>query len=442
ELGGRRLSLDSPRDALQAGIAMVHQELAFCENLSVAENLSLGRLPRRGIFTDRDACRRRAMELLSAVGTAVDPDRPMSTLTTAEQQLVQIAAAVGEGAKVIIFDEPTSSLDQRDADRLYALIAELKARGVTMLYISHRMAEIFRLADVVTVLRDGKHVCTEPTTALDENALVRHMIGRPVETYFPRHAAAVEGEELLSVRGLSSPGRFENINFSIRRGEILGFAGLVGAGRTQIADAIFGLDPEARGDIQVRGVSQRIHSARDAMRLGIGYVPEDRKRLGLVLSMTAGANLTLPTLRSMARGGWIDRRRERTVVATQSERLGIRSNASDALVGSLSGGNQQKVVMAKWLTANSDILLLDEPTRGVDVGAKAELHQWIDQLATEGKAILLISSELPELLALSSRVMVLRNGRAAGEEARGVATQESLMRLMSGVTGAPVRSAS
>jgi ABC-type sugar transport system ATPase subunit len=435
ELDGKRLSLESPRDALEVGIAMVHQELAFCDNLSVAENLSLGRLPRRGLFTDRAACRARAVELLGAVGATIDPDRGMRTLTTAEQQLVQIAAAVGEGAKVIVFDEPTSSLDQRDADRLYGLIAELKTRAVTMLYVSHRMPEIFRLADTVTVLRDGKHVCTEPVSSLDEGRLVHHMIGRSVEAYLPKHDHAA-GTVAIEVRDLSSPGKFSGVSFQIRCGEVVGLAGLVGAGRSQIADAIFGLDREARGEIALGGLQQSIRSPRDAMRLGIGYVPEDRKRLGLVLSMNPGANLTLPTLRSLSRASWIDRRRERAVVEAQSERLRIRNGTSDAPVASLSGGNQQKVVMAKWLAADNDVLILDEPTRGVDVGAKAELHEWIDRLASEGKAILLVSSELPELLALSTRILVLRSGRVVGEQTRAEATQESLMRLMSGASPA------
>jgi ABC-type sugar transport system ATPase subunit len=432
EIDGLPLSLASPRDARGAGIAMVHQELMFCENLSVAENLCLGALPRHGAMVDRSACEVKARELLAAVGATIDPRRPMRSLTPAEQQLAQIAAAVGEGAKVIVFDEPTSSLDQHDADRLYELIAELKLRGTTLLYVSHRMPEIFRLCDEITVLRDGRHVSTQPAALLDETTLVQQMIGRRVADYFPASGSHAEGAEILRLDKLSSDGKFTDVSFSIRAGEVLGLAGLVGAGRTQIADSIFGLDRATRGTISVRGERRIIRSPRDAMRLGIGFVPEDRKRLGLVLSMTAGANVTLPTLRSVARAGWIDRRRERAAIATQFTRLQVRAETS-APVASLSGGNQQKIVVAKWLAGRSDLLMLDEPTRGVDVGAKAELHAWIDQLASEGKAVLLISSELPELLALSTRIIVLRNGRVVGEQSREHASQDGLMRLMAGV---------
>jgi ABC-type sugar transport system ATPase subunit len=383
-------------------------------------------------MVDRSACEVRARALLAAVGATIDPRRTMGSLTPAEQQLAQIATAVGEGAKVIVFDEPTSSLDQHDADRLYELIAELKSRGTTLLYVSHRMPEIFRLCDEITVLRDGRHVSTQPAASLDESTLVQQMIGRRVADYFPAPAGRTAGAEILRVDKLSSAGKFSDVSFSIRGGEVLGLAGLVGAGRTQIADSIFGLDRATRGTISVRGERRSILSPRDAMRLGIGFVPEDRKRLGLVLSMTAGANVTLPRLRSVARAGWIDRRRERAAIATQFSRLQVRADVN-APVASLSGGNQQKVVVAKWLAGRSELLVLDEPTRGVDVGVKAELHAWIDQLASEGKAVLLISSELPELLALSTRIIVLRNGRVVGEQSRDQASQDSLMRLMAGV---------
>jgi ABC-type sugar transport system ATPase subunit len=350
----------------------------------------------------------------------------------AEQQMVQIAAAVGEGAKVIIFDEPTSSLGDAEAERLYALIHSLKARGVTQLYVSHRMHEIFALCDTITVLRDGQHVSTQPTATLTESSLVAQMIGRELSEYLPSHAGQARGEERLGVQGLTSPGLFQDVSFSVHAGEVVGLAGLVGAGRSEIARAIFGLDPRVRGRIQVRGREVTIDNPRDAMKLGIGFVPEDRKKQGLVLGMKSRENATLPTITRFARAGWIDRTAEATAVATSFTRVGLK-RGGESPVQSLSGGNQQKVVLSKWLTANSDLLILDEPTRGVDVGAKAELHAWIDQRATEGAAILLISSELPELLSLSSRVLVLRNGRLRGELPRGQATQESVLRLMAGL---------
>ncbi|HEX7048885.1 MAG TPA: sugar ABC transporter ATP-binding protein [Longimicrobiales bacterium] len=432
-LDGSEVRFASPREALAAGVAMVHQELAFCQNLTVADNLCLGNLPSRRTFIDNAALRRRAEELLAAVGAEIDPMRRMSALSVAEQQLVQIAAAVGSGARVIIFDEPTSSLSEGEAVRLYALIGRLQERGVTLLYVSHRMSEIFRLCESVTVLRDGQHVSTQPTASLDEDELVRLMIGRRVEHYFPAHVATTPGDELLRVERLSSPGRFHDVSFSIHAGEVLGLAGLVGAGRSEVAQALFGLDPAATGTVHVRGQPARIRSPRDAMALGLGFVPEDRKRQGLVLAMRARENTTLPTLPSLARMGWIRRRKEREVAETYLGRLRLRRSFIDAPAVGLSGGNQQKLVLAKWLAARSDILILDEPTRGVDVGAKAEMHAWIDQLASDGAAILLISSELPELLNLSTRILVLRGGRIVGEVAREDATQDGLLRLMAGL---------
>jgi ABC-type sugar transport system ATPase subunit len=354
-------------------------------------------------------------------------------LTPGQQQLVQIAAAVGSGARVIVFDEPTSSLSQPEAERLYDLIGRLRGRGVTSIYVSHRLEEIFRLCDTATVLRDGTHVATRPVASLGEAALVEMMIGRAVSEYFPNYVAAEPGAELLRVEGLSSPGRFENVSFTLRAGEVLGFAGLVGAGRSEVAVALFGLDPRARGRVEVRGERVRVRSPRDAMRLGLGLVPEDRKRQGLVLALSALENMTLPILRRLSRLSWIRRRAERALAEEYARRLQVRAPSLDATAAGLSGGNQQKLVLTKWLAARCRILLLDEPTRGVDVGAKAEIHALIDDLAAQGNGVLLISSELPELVHLSRRVIVLREGRVAGELPRGRATPEALMRLMAGV---------
>ncbi|HET9682893.1 MAG TPA: sugar ABC transporter ATP-binding protein [Gemmatimonadaceae bacterium] len=431
-LDGEPVEFDSPRDALRAGVGMVHQELAFCENMTVGENLCLGQLPRRFGFVQQDVVRQRARELLATIGAKIDPDRDMASLTVAEQQLVQIAAAVGAAAKVIVFDEPTSSLARDDAERLFALIASLQARGVTILYVSHRMAEIHHLCDEITVLRDGRHVATRPASELPEAELVQLMIGRRVEQYFPAHAESARGEERLRVEGLTSAGAFSDISFALHGGEVLGLAGLVGAGRSEIAQTIFGLMPVTHGSIWVRGRRVVIRSVRDALRLRIGFVPEDRKKQGLVLCMKTGENCTLPTLPKFARLGWIDRVKELATIRTMFSRLRVRAT-EEAVTASLSGGNQQKIVMAKWLASQCDILMLDEPTRGVDVGAKAELHAWIDQQVSNGCAVLLISSELPELIALSSRIIVLRNGRVAGEVSRAEATQDGLLRLMTGL---------
>ncbi|MDE3173312.1 MAG: sugar ABC transporter ATP-binding protein [Gemmatimonadota bacterium] len=433
ELLGRAVRFSSPRDALQAGVAMVHQELALCENMTVAENLCLGAIPARHAFVSRRRLHQRARELLTAVGADTDPGRPMSGLTVAEQQRVQIAAAVGIGARVIVFDEPTSSLAEGEARQLYDLIGRLTASGVTVLYVSHRMHEIFRLCDAVTVLRDGRHVDTRPIDGLDEGAIVQMMIGRKLDQYFPAHVAGAPGGELLRVQGLTHPGRFEDVSFTVRAGEVVGLAGLVGAGRSEIAQALFGLDPDAAGTVHLGGARVRIRSPRHAMALGLGFVPEDRKRQGLVLSLLARENTTLPTLHRLSRRGWIERRREREVAEQFFTRLGVRQTLMEAATSALSGGNQQKLVLAKWLAADSRVLILDEPTRGVDVGAKAELHAWIDRLASSGVGILLISSELPELLNLSTRILVLRAGRLIGEVERERATQDRLLRLMTGL---------
>ena len=357
----------------------------------------------------------------------------MMSLSVAEQQLVQIAAAVGEGAKVIIFDEPTSSLGERESNALYALIDTLKARGVTLLFVSHRMPEIFRLCDAITVLRDGQHVATQPATVLTESALVQQMIGRELAVQQPVHAQRARGPERLRVRNLSSTsGRFTDVSFVVHEGEVVGLAGLVGAGRSEVAQAIFGLDDGATGEIAMRGRVVPIRSPRDAMREGIGFVPEDRQKQGLVLGMCNRENATLPTLERFARAGLVNDTAEVTAVSHSFGRVQL-SASRDAITSSLSGGSQQKVVLSKWLTAESDMLILDEPTRGVDVGAKSELHAWIDERAAQGAAVLLISSELPELLALSTRILVLRNGRLGGELSRAEATQDRLLRMMAGL---------
>ena len=430
---GQPVDFAGPEQALVAGIGIVHQELAFCENLSVAENLCLGSLPSTASFLSRRAMWSRAERMLAATGAQIDVRRLMRELTIGQQQVVQIAAAIGSGARVIVFDEPTSSLSQHEAERLYELIGRLREQGVTAIYVSHRMEEIFRLCDVVTVLRDGRHVATTPIASLDRAALVEMMIGRRLDEYFPAHVQAQPGEELLRIEDLSSPAGFNGVSFTLRAGEVLGFAGLVGAGRSEVARALFGLDPHATGRVAVQGRAVRIETPAQAMSHGIGLVPEDRKRQGLVLSMSAMSNTTLATLKALARLGFVNRRAEREQAQTYFNRLRVRASSPDALTAGLSGGNQQKIVLAKWLAARCRILILDEPTRGVDVGAKAEIHALIDELAAQGSGVILISSELPEVLNLSTRIVVLREGRVAGELTRESATQAAVMRLMAGV---------
>jgi ABC-type sugar transport system ATPase subunit len=376
---------------------------------------------------------RRAAAMLAETGTPLDVSRPFGKLPIGQRQMVQIAAAVGGGARIIVFDEPTSSLSQAEAERLFALIERLKAQQVTCIYVSHRMPEIFRLCDTVTVLRDGRHVATRPTEGLTESDLVQMMIGRPLGDYFPRHAEGGDGAEVLRVEGLTVPGKFEDVSFTVRAGEVVGLAGLMGAGRSEVASTLFGIERPTRGRIVLEGREVRIGSPAQAIALGIGYVPEDRKRQGLVLGASGVHNTSLPILGRLSRFGWVRRRAERRMAREYFDRLRVRTPSLDAVVAGLSGGNQQKIVLAKWLAASSRLLILDEPTRGVDVGAKAEIHTLIGELAARGTAILVISSELPEVISLSERIVVLRAGRVAGELARREATEDSVLRLMAGL---------
>ena len=433
EIDGHAVHFGGPTAALAAGVAMVHQELAFCENLSVAENLCLGSLPTRRGFLSRTEMHRRATAMLAEIGVTLDVERPVADLTIGQQQMLQIAAAIGQGAKLIVFDEPTSSLSQHEAERLYTLIGRLRTRGVTCIYVSHRLEEIFLLCDAITVLRDGKHVATRAIDGLDRTNLVEMMIGRRLDEYFPAHVKVDPGDEMLRVEGLSSPAGFSDVSFTLRAGEVLGFAGLVGAGRSEVARALFGLDPAVRGTVAVRGRAMRIDSAARAIQLGIGLVPEDRKRQGLVLTMNVLDNATLSILPLLARLGFITPRTEQLAARPYFDRLRVKTPRLDTLAATLSGGNQQKIVLTKWLAARCPILILDEPTRGVDVGAKAEIHALVDELAAAGNAIVLISSEMPEILNLSTRIVVFRGGRVAGELSRTDASQDALMRLMAGV---------
>jgi ABC-type sugar transport system ATPase subunit len=432
-IDGHAVRFGSPAQALDAGVAMVHQELSFCANLSVADNLSLGTLPSRGGFVATADLHQQARSLLAGIDPDIDVTRPLGSLTIGQQQMVQIAAAIGRGARVIVFDEPTSSLSQHEVDRLYALMDRLKAGGVTCIYVSHRLEEIFRLCDAVTILRDGHHVATTPIGDLDQHRLVELMIGRRLEEYFPAHAKAEPREELLRVEGLSSPAGFSDITFQVRAGEVVGFAGLVGAGRSEVARAVFGLDPDVRGRVFVRGRPLLTRSVRAAIDAGIGLVPEDRKHQGLVLSMSVLANATLSLLDRATRFGLLSGAAERKLARPYLDRLRVRAPSLDTPVAALSGGNQQKVVLTRWLASECPVLIVDEPTRGVDVGAKAEIHALIDALAAGGAAIVLISSEMPEILHLSTRVLVFRQGRIAGELPRAQATQAALMNLMAGV---------
>lgn len=436
-LGGKVIHPANPLAARQRGIAMVHQELAFCPNLSVAENLCLGDLPRgKGGWIRRREMRSRAEAMLATIGAEVNPDALIGTLSTGHEQLVQIAGAVGTGAQLIVMDEPTSSLSAGETAELFRLVRDLKARGITVIYVSHRMEELFALCDQITVLRDGRHVSTEPIQATTPHRVVTQMIGRELRSQAPSHLLRPLGDERLRVTNLSSPGKFEKIDLTVRAGEIVGLAGLVGAGRSEVVQAIFGLDHAATGNLTVGGRALPLGSIDAALAARVGLVPEDRKRQGLVLTLNCRENTSLAALPFLTRAGWVRRAAERVVAKKYADRLRVKAPSIESITAGLSGGNQQKVALAKWLARECDVLLIDEPTRGIDVGAKAEIYQLLDELACEGKALLVVSSELPELIGLCRRIVVMRQGQCVGEIAHPQYSEAALMRLMAGVATA------
>ncbi len=432
-LEGRPIRPTDPLAARALGIAMVHQELAFCPQMSIAENLCLGAMPSRGGWLDRKALRAEATRMLGSVGADFDVDLPVGELTTGQEQLVQIAAAVGTGARILVFDEPTSSLSVAESEHLFRLLADLKTRGITVLYVSHRMEEIFRLCDTLSVLRDGRHVATEAVAETRPDRVIRQMIGRELVAQEPEHLRSTPGEVALRVAELGSPGKFQDVSFEVRRGEVVGFAGLVGAGRSEVAQAVFGLDPAATGRIEVGGRDIPVGDVHAALGAGVGLVPEDRKRQGLVLALNCRENLSLAVLQRLSHFGWIDADAESALAARYGDRLRVKTPSMESPIAGLSGGNQQKIALAKWLARDGSVLIVDEPTRGVDVGAKAEIHRLLDELACQGLAVVLISSELPEVMSLSRRLVVMRGGRVAGVLERGEFSQEAVLRLMAGV---------
>ncbi len=424
---GARVHLPTTAAAEALGIATIYQEFNLVPQLSVAENVLLGRQPRRLGVVDKRRMNDRAREALARVGLTLDPRTPVGRLGVARQQLVEIAKALSLDARVLILDEPTAALTDDEVDRLLGLMTELRERGVGMVFISHHLEEIRRIGDRVTVLRDGRSVGTVPaTTSTDE--LVRMMVGRSIEQQYPRERTPAAGE-LLAVEHLTRPGVFEDITLTVRAGEVVGLAGLVGAGRTEVLRAIFGADPYASGTVRVRGKPITAHDVHAAIAAGLGLVPEDRKAQGLVLGATVGENLALVQLRRATRAGVIDRGWLRDLAARAVRDLSIRTPSLTAPVRNLSGGNQQKVVMGKWLAADPAVLLLDEPTRGVDVGAKVEIYQLINKLTAAGRGVLMVSSELPEVLGICDRILVMAQGRLVGELTHAEATQDAVMAL-------------
>jgi ABC-type sugar transport system ATPase subunit len=433
QLDGKTIHPTDPLVARKLGIAMVHQELAFCPNLTVAENLCLGDLPCRAGWLDRTQMASRAQTMLREIEADIDVRLPISQLSTGQEQMVQIAAALGTNAQVIIMDEPTSSLSAHESEHLFGLLGHLRLRGITVIYVSHRMEEIFRLCDTITVLRDGRHVATEKISETNPDRVIHQMIGREAAAFSPQHLSQSLGDEVLRVENLCSPGKFQNITFTLRAGEVLGLGGLIGAGRSEIAHAVFGLDEAAKGRVFVHGRELPLGSVSRALAAGLGFLPEDRKRQALVLALNCRENVSLATLPRLTKTGVVQLRREKDLAQRYISQLRIKTPSLESPIAALSGGNQQKIALAKWLARECGILIVDEPTRGVDVGAKAEIHHLLDELACKGLTILLISSELPELMSLSRRILVIREGVMTGQLERAEFTQATLMRMMAGV---------
>ncbi len=432
EIDGTPTRLNSPRAARNARIAIIHQELALVPGMTVAENIYLGRAPTRFGMLDHGPMVRGATALLQQLGATIDPNEMVGALSIAQQQLVEIARALSLDAKILIMDEPTSALTERETARLFETIRGLTVRGVAIIYISHRLDEIFAIGDRITVLRDGRHIVTQPIDHADRRDLVRLMANRDVDELVPASSRTM-GAPRLRIENLSHGSTLHDVTFSVRAGEIVGFAGLLGAGRTEIARAVFGLEPIDSGTIYVDDHEITIRSPRDAIAAGIGFVTEDRKREGLVLSRSVRDNVALPILSRLARLGLVRHRHEHATAEGAVRDLRIRTPTVKQLARNLSGGNQQKIVLAKWLVTGARILFLDEPTRGIDVGSKQEIYQLVHDLASDGVAIVLMSSDLPEVLGLSDRVLVMREGRIAGEFLRADATAELVMACAVGI---------
>jgi ABC-type sugar transport system ATPase subunit len=430
-VGGREVTFTSPRSARQNGIAVVYQELLLFPELTVAENIFIGHAPKGAAGTlDWGRMRERARALLDDLDSPhLDPDARVGGLSVANRQRVEIAKALSQDARVLIMDEPTASLAEADVQQLIAIVRRLRDRGVGIVYVSHKLPEVFALADRATVLRDGRLVGTEPIAALDERRIVSMMVGRSIEQLFPKVPATL-GDVVLDVRNVSHGTIVRDVSFQLRAGEILGIAGLVGSGRTELALTLFGLTPATSGEIRLGGERVEVRGPDQARELGIAYFPEDRGLQGLVKPQTIAQNIAHTMLERLTHHFVVDRKEETSLARRFIEALGIRARGPQQVVGQLSGGNQQKVVLAKWLAIEPRILIMDEPTRGIDVGAKSEIHALMSRLAGQGLAILMISSELPEVLGMSDRVLVMNGGRIVATFDRAEATPEAVGHAM------------
>lgn len=432
EVYGEQAEFTGPAHAQRLGISMIHQELTVIPYRTVGENVLLGREPRRlgGLFIDYRELFRRTAELLGRIKLDISPSEVVSNLSVAQQQMVEVAKALAVNTRIIIMDEPTSSLTERETEVLFEVIAELKRQGITVIYISHRLTEVFRVSDYITVLRDGEAVHSCASSDITQAQVVEHMVGRQVGEMFPAHAAPRE-TQLLEVSGLTG-GDFEDVSFTLNEGEILGFAGLVGAGRSETMRAIMGLDRVTGGSVTLRGETLELGSVRAMMHHGFAYLPEDRKSQALLLDMAVSDNIAISVLERLFRSGIIAQNRLERLSADYRDKLRIRTPSLSQLIRNLSGGNQQKVLIARCLALEPSVLILDEPTRGVDVGAKAEIHELIGTLAERGVGIIMISSELPEIVGISDRVVVMREGRVAAQLDKPDIQQSTIMRYAAG----------
>ncbi|WP_433676146.1 sugar ABC transporter ATP-binding protein [Microbacterium gorillae] len=426
-LDGEDVDFATTAQAKAAGVAVIYQEPTLFPDLSVTENIFMGRqLTGRFGKIDRRAMRHEVERLFTRLGVAIDPDRPAEGLSIADQQVIEIAKAVSLDAKLLVMDEPTAALSGVEVERLFSIARSLRDEGRGLIFISHRFDEVFALCDTVTVMRDGAYISTMAIADTTPSELVRQMVGRDVTELFPKTEAAI-GEPLLEVTNLTSQGVFHDISFTVRAGEIVGLAGLVGAGRSEVARAVFGVDGYQEGSVSMRGAPVRRGRPVDAMRAGIALVPEDRRKQGLVVDSGVGRNITMAIRRGLARFGLLTTGMENNAARVWASRLEVKAHALDTVAATLSGGNQQKVVLAKWLATEPDVLIIDEPTRGIDVGTKSEVHRLLSELAGRGMGILMISSELPEVLGMADRVLVMREGRITAEIDRAQATSENVM---------------
>jgi ABC-type sugar transport system ATPase subunit len=428
-IDGRATPFQSPQDSRSAGVAVIYQEFNLVPGLTAVENIFLGQEVSRFGFIAQKQERERASALFKRLGVVIDLDVPCRRLTTAQQQLVEIAKALAFDARIIVMDEPSAALTSHEVERLFAIIRDLKSQGIGIIYISHRLDEVFTITDRVTVLRDGKNVGERPTSQITRNEMIELMVGRELKDEFPARTATI-GPPRLEVSHLTRGRAVRDVSFTVHRGEILALTGLVGAGRTETVRLIFGADAREAGEILLDGNLLTIRSPQDAIAVGIGLLPEDRKLQGLVLGHSVRENFGLPNLERLSRNGFVELGREREEFARFVEQLQIKVPNQEQFAGNLSGGNQQKVVLAKWLARNCDVLIFDEPTRGIDVGAKFEIYLLMNELVAAGKAIVMISSELPEVLGMADRILVMHEGRVTGEiaDARR-ATQEQIMEL-------------